>query len=265
MDFSQRGTEAGLLDWRSGAELRRQEYGLGGGKEFIVEGDEYESAFFDRVPKFLHYHPDELVLTSLEFDHADIYPDLAAIAEQFKRLVNLVPQRGKILRLRESDELKKLTATAFCPVETFGLTAECDWQAGDVQWRDGATEFRVVHKGAELARIRMPLAGMHNVLNALAATAIAFGRGIEGAAIARAFATFVSVRKRMEIKGEERGVLVIEDFAHHPTAIRMTLEATRTRWPGQKVWAVVEPRTNTMRRRIFRKCCRMLWRWPMRC
>ncbi len=226
-------------------------YGLGGGEEFIIEGDEYETAFFDRGPKFLHYHPDELILTSLEYDHADIYPDLASIALQFRRLVNLVPQRGKVLIWGESPELHETVAKAFCPVETFGLTAECDWFAGDIQWHDEATEFRVALRGREVTRVRMPVAGKHNVLDALAALAIAYGRGVECEAIERALATFVSVRKRMEIKGEERGVLVVEDFAHHPTAIRMTLEATRTRWPGRKIWAAVEPRSNTMRRKIF--------------
>ncbi len=153
--------------------------------------------------------------------------------------------------LSGSPELKHVAAKSFCPVETFGLTPESDWQAGDVQWHDSATEFRVAHHGREVARIRMPLVGQHNVLNALAATAIAIGRGVPADAIQSALATFISVRKRMEIKGEERGVLVVEDFAHHPTAIRLTLEAARTRWPGQRVWAVVEPRTNTMRRKIF--------------
>ena len=148
-------------------------YGLGGGEEWIVEGDEYETAFFDRVPKFLHYHPDELILTSLEYDHADIYPDLASIVEQFRRLVNLVPSRGKILMLHGNAELKTVTTKAFCPVETFGLTPEADWFAGDIQWHDDATEFRVAHKGKEIARLRLPMVGKHNVLNALAATAIA--------------------------------------------------------------------------------------------
>jgi UDP-N-acetylmuramate: L-alanyl-gamma-D-glutamyl-meso-diaminopimelate ligase len=226
-------------------------YGLGGGEEFIIEGDEYETAFFDRGPKFLHYHPDELILTSLEYDHADIYPDLASIALQFRRLVNLVPRRGKVLIWGESPELRETVAKAFCPVETFGLTSECDWCAGDIQWHDEATEFRVAFRGKEVARVRTPVAGKHNVLDALAAIAIAYGRGIECEAIERALATFVSVRKRMEIKGEEHGVLVVEDFAHHPTAIRMTLEATRTRWPGRKIWAAIEPRSNTMRRKIF--------------
>src|SRR6202046_3064956 len=231
--------------------FKDRSYGLGGGEEFIIEGDEYETAFFDRGPKFLHYHPDELILTSLEFDHADIYPDLAAIALQFRRLVNLVPRRGKILMLGDSAELKEVTAKAFCPVETFGLTADCDWLAGDIHWQDDATEFRVAYRGKEVTRVRTPVAGKHNVLDALAAIAIAYGRGVECEAIEQALATFVSVRKRMEIKGEADGVLVVEDFAHHPTAIRMTLEATRTRWPGRKIWAAIEPRSNTMRRKIF--------------
>ena len=226
-------------------------YGLGGGNEFIVEGDEYDTAFFDKGPKFLHYHPDELILTSLEFDHADIYPDLASIALQFRRLVNLVPRRGRILIWGESPELKAVAAKAFSSVETFGLAADCDWQAGDVLWHDCATEFRVAHGGSEVARIRMPLAGRHNVLDALAATALAHGRGLKREAIEHALATFQSVRRRMEIKGEANGVLVLEDFAHHPTAIRLTLEAVRTRWPGRRIWAAFEPRSNTMRRRVF--------------
>ncbi len=226
-------------------------YGLGGGEEFIIEGDEYDTAFFDKGPKFLHYHPDELILTSLEYDHADIYPNLESIALQFRRLVNLVPRRGRILAWGESTDLKEAVSKAFCTVETFGLTADCDWCAGDIQWHDAATEFRVVYKGGEVTRIRMPVVGRHNVLDALAAVALAYGRGIECEAIERALATFQSVRRRMEIKGEANGVLVVEDFAHHPTAIRLTLEAARTRWPGRKLWAAFEPRSNTMRRKVF--------------
>ena len=228
-------------------------YGLGGGEEFVIEGDEYDTAFFDKGPKFLHYHPDELILTSLEYDHADIYPDLASIALQFRRLVNLVPRHGRILIWGESAELKEVTAKAFCPVETFGLTPDCDWFAGDIAWHDEATEFRVVHCGREVARIRIPVAGRHNILDALAAIALAHGRGVDDAAISRALATFQSVRRRMEIKGEVGGVLVVEDFAHHPTAIRLTLEAARTRWAGRRIWAAVEPRSNTMRRKIFQQ------------
>jgi UDP-N-acetylmuramate: L-alanyl-gamma-D-glutamyl-meso-diaminopimelate ligase len=228
-------------------------YGLGGGREFIIEGDEYDTAYFDKGPKFLHYHPDELILTSLEYDHADIYPDLASIALQFRRLVNLVPRRGRILIWDESEELRKAVAKAFCPVETFGFDSGCDWCAGDVEWRDSATEFRVGRCGVEVAHVRMHVAGRHNVLNALAAIGLAHGCGIERQSIEQAFATFKNVRRRMEIKGEANGVLVVEDFAHHPTAIRVTLEAARTRWSGRKIWAAAEPRSNTMRRKIFQE------------
>jgi len=162
-----------------------------------------------------------------------------------------VPRRGKILIWGESADLRQAVAKAFCPVETFGFTPECDWCAGDIQWHDEATEFRVAFRGKEVTRLRMPIAGKHNVLDALAAVAIAYGRGVECDAIERAMSRFISVRKRMETKGEANGVLVVEDFAHHPTAIRMTLDATRTRWPGRKIWAAVEPRSNTMRRKIF--------------
>ena len=226
-------------------------YGLGGGEEFIIEGDEYDTAFFDKAPKFLHYHPDELIITSLEYDHADIYPDLASIELQFRRLVNLVPRRGRIVAWGESPQVKAAVAKAFCPVETFGLAPDCDWYAGDILWHDQATEFRVVYRGGEVTRIRMPVAGRHNVLDALAATALAYGRGVECEAIEQAFATFKSVRRRMEVKGEAAGILVVEDFAHHPTAIRLTLEGARTRWPGRKIWAAIEPRSNTMRRKVF--------------
>jgi UDP-N-acetylmuramate: L-alanyl-gamma-D-glutamyl-meso-diaminopimelate ligase len=228
-------------------------YGLGGGEEFIIEGDEYETAFFDRGPKFLHYHPDELILTSLEYDHADIYPDLASIALQFRRLVNLVPRRGRILVWGEGEEVRRCAEKAFCPVETFGLCEGVDWSAGDLHWEDGMTNFRVAYRGNEVTRIRMPVAGRHNVLDALAAIGIAYGRGVECEAIENAMATFQGVRKRMEHKGEEGGVLVVEDFAHHPTAIKLTLEAARTQWPNRRIWAALEPRSNTMRRKIFEK------------
>ena len=226
-------------------------YGLGGGEEFIIEGDEYDSAYFDKQPKFLHYHPEQLILTSLEFDHADIYADLPAIELQFRRLVNLVPRRGKILAWGEAPNLMACTKKAFCPVETYGLAPEMDWCAGDIEWRDAMTYFRVMHHGGEKARIRMPLVGRHNVMNALACVALALGRGVERSAIEAALMTFANVRKRMEIKGEVDGITIVEDFAHHPTAIRATIEGARSRWPGRRLWAAFEPRSNTMRRKIF--------------
>jgi UDP-N-acetylmuramate: L-alanyl-gamma-D-glutamyl-meso-diaminopimelate ligase len=233
------------------AENFGRSFGLGGGTEFVLEGDEYDSAFFDKSPKFLHYHPDEVIITSLEFDHADIYADLAAVQLQFRRLVNLVPRRGRIVAWGESETVRDVVQKAFCPVETYGFTPSMDWLAGDLEYSEDATHFRVSRQGAEVARVRMGLAGRHNVLNALAAIAIAHGRGVGREAIEQAFATFRGVLRRLEVKGESSGVLVVDDFAHHPTAIRVTIEAARNRWPGRRLWAVFEPRSNTMRRKVF--------------
>jgi UDP-N-acetylmuramate: L-alanyl-gamma-D-glutamyl-meso-diaminopimelate ligase len=226
-------------------------YGLGGGREFIIEGDEYDSAFFDKGPKFLHYRPDDLIITSLEFDHADIYADLAAIELQFRRLVNLVPRRGRIVCWGESETVRGVVAKALCRVETYGFGAGNDWVAGDVEFRDEATQFRVACGGVERARVCLPMTGRHNVLNSVAAMAIALGRGISRPAIEEALATFRGVARRMQVRGEAAGVTVVDDFAHHPTAIRATIGAARERWPGRRIFAAFEPRSNTMRRRVF--------------
>ena len=235
------------------AENFGRSFGLGGGNEFVLEGDEYDSAFFDKAPKFLHYHPQEIILTSLEFDHADIYENLAAIELQFRRLVNLVPKSGRIVAWGESETVRGVLQKAYCPVETYGFAPGVDWLVGDLEIRDGETHFRVSRNGKDVTRIKMALAGRHNVLNATAAAAIAHGRGVSGEAIAAAMAEFRGVLRRLEVKGESSGVLVVDDFAHHPTAIRATIDAARHRWPGRKLWAVFEPRSNTMRRKVFEK------------
>src|SRR6202166_4812819 len=233
------------------AENFGRSFGLGGGNEFVLEGDEYDSAFFDKAPKFLHYHPDEVIVTSLEFDHADIYADLASIELQFRRLVNVVPRRGRIVAWGESEAVRGVVQKSFCPVETYGFAPGVDWLAGDLEIADGETRFRVSRKGNEVARVRMSLAGRHNVLNAVAAIAIAHGRGVSGQAIADAMAAFRGVLRPLGGEGESSGVLIVDDFAHHPTAIRATIDAAAHRWPGRKLWAVFEPRSNTMRRRVF--------------
>ncbi len=235
------------------AENFGRSFGLGGGKEFVLEGDEYDSAFFDKGPKFLHYHPQEAIITSLEFDHADIYENLAAIELQFRRMVNLVPRSGRIVAWGESPTVRGVVEKAYCPVETYGFAPGVDWLAGDLEITDGETRFRVSYHGKEVARVGMALAGRHNVLNAVAAIAIAHGRGVSSDAIASAMAEFRGVLRRLEIKGESSGVLVVDDFAHHPTAIRATIDAARHRWPGRKLWAIFEPRSNTMRRKVFEK------------
>ena len=170
--------------------------------------------------------------------------------------MNLVPRRGRILIWGGSRELKEVAAKAFCPVETFGLAPDCDWQASDIVWDETVTKFRVMLRGSEVARVRIPVAGTHNVLDALAAIALAHGRGVDPDAIAQALATFQSVRRRMEIKGEANGVLVVEDFAHHPTAIRLTLEAARTRWPKRRIWAASSRVRIPCGAKYFRKLCR---------
>lgn len=233
------------------AENFGRSFGLGGGREFVLEGDEYDSAFYDKAPKFLHYHPQEIIITSLEFDHADIYENLAAIELQFRRLVNLVPRSGRIVAWGESETVRGVLQKAFCPVETYGFAPGVDWLVGDLEITDGETRFRVSRQGKEVARVRMSLAGRHNVLNATAALAIAHGRGMSGREVADAMADFRGVLRRLEVKGDSAGILVVDDFAHHPTAIRATIEAARHRWPGRKVWGVFEPRSNTMRRKVF--------------
>ena len=237
------------------AENFGKSYGLGGGKEFILEGDEYETAFWDRGPKFFHYHPDDLIITSLEFDHADIYRDFETYELAFRRLVNFVPRRGRVVIWGDTEEsgpaLRRAAEKAFCPVETYGFSAENDWVASDLAVDGAGMKFRVTHKGKPFSDFVLAASGRHNVLNALAAIAVANGRGIGAEDLAKALATFRSVKRRMDLKGEVRGVLVVDDFAHHPTAVRATIEAARARWPGRRLWAILEPRSNSMRRKVF--------------
>ena len=239
------------------AENFGKSYGLGGGEEFLLEGDEYETAFWDRGPKFFHYHPDDLILTSLEYDHADIYADFASYELAFKRLVNLVPRRGRVVVWGDVEDsgpaIRRAVEKAFCPVETYGFCEGDDWLAGDLTIEGELTRFRVALKGREFGEFAISSTGRHNVLNALAAIVVAHRRGISAESLARALETFRSVRRRMDVRGEPGGVLVIDDFAHHPTAVRATIEAARARWPRRRLWALLEPRSNSMRRRVFQE------------
>ena len=229
-----------------------QSFAIGSGPHFLLEGDEYDTAFFDKGPKFLHYRPDSVILTSIEFDHADIYKDLEAVETAFQRLVNLIPRRGCLLAAAESDTVRRCAARALCAVETYGFTAS-DWQARDISSTEQATSFRVLRRGESLGAITMQQFGRHNVANALAAAAMASRYGIGWEAIRHALASFRGVRRRMEVLGEVEGVVVVDDFAHHPTAIRETLRAARERFPGRRLWAVLEPRSNTLRRNVFQQ------------
>jgi UDP-N-acetylmuramate: L-alanyl-gamma-D-glutamyl-meso-diaminopimelate ligase len=236
------------------AENFGKSYGLEGGEEFILEGDEYDSAYWDKAAKFFHYSPDDLIITSVEFDHADIYADFDVYQLAFKRLVNLVPRRGRVVAWSDHDAgeaLRKVTEKAFCPVITYGFEPTNEWTASNVAIEHDQMRFRVHHRGEFFRDFLLNATGRHNVLNALAALIVAQGRGISPEAIQKAFATFQSVKRRMDVKGEIDDILVVDDFAHHPTAIRATIEAARLRWPGRKLWAILEPRSNSMRRRVF--------------
>ena len=220
-------------------------------RTFIVEGDEYDTAFFDKGPKFLHYFPDGLILTHVEFDHADIYDDLKAVKTAFKRLVNLVPRRGLIVAYDGNANVSECVAGALCRVERYGFSDGADWQARNLRHEDGLTRWEVWHGGALWAELKMRLAGEHNALNATAAAALAFGRGIGKEAIKGALANFKSVKRRLEVRAVIGGITVIDDFAHHPTAIRETLRALRAVYPQTRLWAVLEPRSNTLRRKVL--------------
>jgi UDP-N-acetylmuramate: L-alanyl-gamma-D-glutamyl-meso-diaminopimelate ligase len=220
---------------------------------FILEGDEYDTAFFDKGPKFMHYFPDAVILTHVEYDHADIYSDLDAVKTAFKRLVNLVPRRGRIVAFDGSANVSECVAKAFCKVERYGFADGSEWQLRDMAHRNGRTEWRVLHGGKPWLALSLQMAGEHNALNATAAAALAAGQGIEDQAIVDALAGFKSVKRRLEVRAVERGVTVIDDFAHHPTAIRETLRALRSAYPGSQLWAVLEPRSNTLRRNVFER------------
>jgi UDP-N-acetylmuramate: L-alanyl-gamma-D-glutamyl-meso-diaminopimelate ligase len=231
---------------------------LGQGKHFILEGDEYDTAFFDKGPKFLHYFPDAVILTSVEFDHADIYKDLDAVETAFKRLVNLIPRRGRIVAFdgaagdaTESASLERCLSKAFCPVERYGGGERADWRITNLKFEAGKTSWSVLHDGRPWADLEFPLAGEYNVWNATTAAAMASAHGISKEEIAAALKTFKSVKRRLEIKAQVNGITIIDDFAHHPTAIAGTLKALRDRYPGARLWAILEPRSNTLRRRVL--------------
>ena len=220
-------------------------------RTFIIEGDEYDTAFFDKGPKFLHYFPDALILTHVEFDHADIYADLDAVKTAFKRLVNLVPRRGLIVAYDGSSNVTECLQPALCRVERYGRSDGADWRLSNLRHEDHLMRWEVWHGGVPWAQFEMSLAGEHNALNATAAAALAFGLGIDLTSIQAALASFKSVKRRLEVRAVVNGVTIIDDFAHHPTAIRETLRALRSVYPEARLWAVLEPRSNTLRRKVL--------------
>ncbi|MBV9211514.1 MAG: UDP-N-acetylmuramate:L-alanyl-gamma-D-glutamyl-meso-diaminopimelate ligase [Acidobacteria bacterium] len=222
---------------------------------FIIEGDEYDTAYFDKGPKFMHYLPELAIVNNIEFDHADIYADLSAVKLAFRRLMNLVPGNGKLIAGWDSphvrEVLKEMGGKLHTQLETFGTADDARWQARDITYVDELAHFKVFRDGAEWARFRTPLIGDFNVRNCLAVIIAADAWGVEREAIADALASFKSVRRRAEVRGEAKGVTVIDDFAHHPTAVRETLQALRTKYAGRRLVAVFEPRSWSSRLAVF--------------
>ena len=226
-------------------------YRVGEGRDFVIEGDEYDSAYFDKTAKFLKYLPEIAVVNNVEFDHADIYASLDEIRLAFRRLVGLVPRNGLLLLGADSDDALRLREVAVSPVQTFGLAADADWHARELEHVDGVTEFSVRHDGRMVGRFVSPLLGAHNVRNALAAIAVGAHVGLGIGELKEGLRSFAGTKRRLETVGVRGGVTVIDDFAHHPTAVGASLAALRQGFPARRIWAVFEPRSATSCRRVF--------------
>jgi UDP-N-acetylmuramate: L-alanyl-gamma-D-glutamyl-meso-diaminopimelate ligase len=223
----------------------------GKGSLVVLEGDEYDSAFFDKGPKFLHYRPYRAILTSLEFDHADIYRDLNHLKEAFRRFVLLIPPDGALVACYDDLAVREVVAASSCRVISYGADDRFDWSAKNIRARQGTTIFEPCYKGQSDGPVELSLMGRHNVKNALAVYIMGREIGLDREKLRAGLASFAGVKRRQEVKGERKEVLVIDDFAHHPTAVRETLDAVKSAYPTRRIWAVFEPRSNTSRRRIF--------------
>ncbi len=226
-------------------------YAVGTGPHFVVEGDEYDSAYFDKRPKFMHYRPVSAVVTSMEFDHADIYDDEADYRSAFEAFVATVPAHGLLTLCGDEAPVRALAAHTRARVRTYGLEPGLDLTARDVDTGPEGQAFTLIFDGTPKARLFLPMHGRHNLLNALAVCAVALDEGLTPDQLAAGLASFAGVRRRQEVRGEAGGVVVVDDFAHHPTAVRETLRAARQRWPHRRLIAVFEPRSNSSRRKVF--------------
>lgn len=226
-------------------------FAIGGGDYFVVEGDEYDTAFFDKGPKFLHYKPHVAIITSIEFDHADIYVDLAAVKKSFQRLVAIMPPAGCLVACFDDPVVREVAAAAKCPVFGYGQTTGLAWSLADLDVTPQGTLFSVYRKGEFFGRFASVMPGRHNALNSLAVIAVLDRLGVERSRIESGLQGFKGVRRRQEVRGNERGVTVIDDFAHHPTSVRETLAALRSAYKGHRLVTVFEPRTNSSRRNVF--------------
>ena len=222
---------------------------------FVIEGDEYDTAYFDKGPKFMHYLPELAIVNNIEFDHADIYPDLAAVKLAFRRLMNLVPADGRLIVGWDNSNVREVVASfgkkLFTQLETFGVTGDAKWQVADADYSGELSRFKVLREGREWGQFNTPLIGDFNLLNCLAVIIAADAWGMKQETIGAALASFKNVKRRAEVRGEAAGVTVIDDFAHHPTAVRETLNALRQKYQQRRLVAVFEPRSWSSRLAVF--------------
>lgn len=223
----------------------------GSGPAFAIEGDEYDTAFFDKGPKFLHYRPKTAVITSVEFDHADIYRDLDHVKESFRRLVAIVPASGAIVARWDHDNVRDVCLDAPCPVLRYGQGQSWDGRIEAVDTERGTQTFTVLHEGNPWGRFESILVGEHNLYNQVAVVAALQGMGLTPAQLAPSFLSFRGVKRRQEVIGEPRHITVVDDFAHHPTAVQVTIDALRLRFGKRRLWVIFEPRSATSRRKVF--------------
>ena len=231
----------------------KKNFKLGKGQYFVIEGDEYDTAFFDKGPKFLHYGPWVTILTSIEFDHADIYRDLNHVKENFRKLIDLMPQKGLLIANSDDPIITAEITRARCPVSTYGLSTNTMWKAIDINVQEDFTRFNVLKAGNDYITLYTRLYGRHNISNLLSAIVLGDFLGIPLPILSEAVRSFGGVRRRQEIIGEKRGILILDDFAHHPTAVKETIRAVKEKYKGRRLIAVFEPRSNSSRRNIFQE------------
>ncbi len=223
----------------------------GNGEHFAVEGDEYDTAFFDKGPKFLHYQPHAAILTGIEFDHADIFDNLDQIKDAFLKFIDIIDHEGFLLVAHGDPNILDVIGDAPCDIETYGFSEDADWVIADYQWNNGSGSFNLLHKGKKAGEFCLPMTGRQNALNSAAVAALCLRLGLKAEEIAAAYKNFEGIKRRQEVVGVENGITVIDDFAHHPTAIDLTLAGVKEAWPNGRLWAVFEPRSATSRRNVF--------------
>ena len=257
-------TTTALLSWVLHSAKRKPGFMVGGwmknfdtnhaiseGEFFVSEGDEYDTAFFDKGPKFLHYSPFASILTGIEFDHADIYRDLEHMKDSFRKFVKIIHPNGFLLAAFSDKGSRDVLANASCQVETYGFSSSADWVIDDYKFLSGNGYFTLIYQGVKIASFCLPMIGRHNIENATSVAVMSLKLGLTAEEIQKGFQTFKGIKRRQEVVGIKKEVTVIDDFAHHPTAIRLTLEAVREAYPEQRIWAVFEPRSATCRRKVF--------------